>query len=168
MTPGDEPSRTRETLAQSTLDGGRIAAGRLIGRDRILRELGHGGMGAVYLAARADDEYSKHVAIKVVRGVESADVVSYFRRERQILAGLDHPNIARLFDGGTTDDGHCEVEAGRPCAWAEIYQRLKTVGRLDLLKRIVSPRDKSKLMPTVATRRSLYWAIDQEEDGSQS
>jgi hypothetical protein len=66
--------------------------------------------------------------------------------------------------GGTTDDGECEVETGRPCAWAQIYERLKTVGRLDLLKKIVSPRDKSKLMPSVATRKSLYWAIDQDAD----
>lgn len=64
--------------------------------------------------------------------------------------------------GGTTDDGDCEVEAGRPCAWAQIYQRLETVGRLDLLKKIVPPRDKSKLMPSVATRKTLYWAIDQD------
>lgn len=64
--------------------------------------------------------------------------------------------------GGTTDDGECEVEPGRPCAWAQIYQRLKTVGRLDLMKRIVPPRDNSKRIPTVATRRTLYWAIDQQ------
>ncbi|MGQ9575001.1 MAG: methylenetetrahydrofolate reductase C-terminal domain-containing protein [Thermoguttaceae bacterium] len=64
--------------------------------------------------------------------------------------------------GGTTDLGECEVEAGRPCAWAQIYQRLKTVGRLDLLRKIVPPRDKSKLQPSVATRRSLFWAIDQQ------
>ncbi len=64
--------------------------------------------------------------------------------------------------GGTTDDGECEVEAGRPCAWAQIYQRLKTVSRLDLMKRIVPPRDNSKRIPSVARRSTLYWAIDQE------
>ncbi len=64
--------------------------------------------------------------------------------------------------GGTTDEGECEVEAGRPCAWAQIFQRLKTVGRLDLMKRIVPPRDNSKRIPSVATRRTLYWAIDQK------
>jgi serine/threonine protein kinase/tetratricopeptide (TPR) repeat protein len=78
---------------------------RRIGPYRVLRELGHGGMGTVYLAARADDQYQKRVAIKVVRGLDSAEVIRHFRRERQILAGLDHPNIARLLDGGTTDDG---------------------------------------------------------------
>ena len=78
---------------------------RRIGAYRVLRELGHGGMGTVYLAARADDQYQKRVAVKVIRGLDSAEVVRHFRRERQILAGLEHPNIARLFDGGTTDDG---------------------------------------------------------------
>jgi serine/threonine-protein kinase len=78
---------------------------RRIGAYRVLRELGHGGMGTVFLAARADDQYQKRVAIKVIRGLDSAEVVRHFRRERQILAGLDQPNIARLFDGGTTDDG---------------------------------------------------------------
>ena len=70
--------------------------------------------------------------------------------------------------GGTTDDGDCEVETGRPCAWAQIYRRLETVGRLDLLKKIVPPRDKSKLIPSVATRKTLYWAIDQDAGNSQS
>jgi len=78
---------------------------RRIGPYRVLRELGHGGMGTVYLAARDDDQYQKRVAVKVVRGLDSAEVVRHFRRERQILAGLEHPNIARLLDGGTTDDG---------------------------------------------------------------
>ena len=63
-------------------------------------------MGAVYLAARADDEYRKEVAIKLVRrGLDTEDILRRFRNERQILAQLDHPNIARLIDGGTTDDG---------------------------------------------------------------
>jgi serine/threonine protein kinase/tetratricopeptide (TPR) repeat protein len=78
---------------------------RRIGAYRILRELGHGGMGTVYLAARADDQYQKRVAIKTIRGLDSEEVLRHFRRERQILAALDHPNIARLFDGGSTDDG---------------------------------------------------------------
>jgi len=78
---------------------------RRIGAYRVLRELGHGGMGTVFLAARADDQYQKQVAIKVVRGLDSDQIVRYFRRERQILAALDHPNIARLLDGGATEDG---------------------------------------------------------------
>src|SRR5205814_7583 len=78
---------------------------RRIGPYRLLRELGHGGMGTVFLAARADEQFDKRVALKVVRGSDSEEVIRYFRRERQILAGLEHPNIARLLDGGTTDDG---------------------------------------------------------------
>ncbi len=64
--------------------------------------------------------------------------------------------------GGTTDDGDCEVENDRPCTWAQIYQRLKTVNRLDLLKNFMEPRDKSALLPNVATRKTLYWAVDQD------
>jgi serine/threonine protein kinase len=63
-------------------------------------------MGTVYLAARADEQFHKRVALKVIRsGADSAEVVRHFKRERQILAGLDHPNIAKLLDGGATDDG---------------------------------------------------------------
>ncbi len=73
---------------------------------RLLHEIGRGGMGAVYLAERDDDEYRKQVAIKFVRGGwESAETLRRFRTERQVLASLEHPNIARLLDGGTTDDG---------------------------------------------------------------
>jgi eukaryotic-like serine/threonine-protein kinase len=80
--------------------------GRQIGAYKIERELGRGGMGEVYLAWRADNEFRKQVAIKLVRrGVDSENVLRRFRRERQILASFDHPNIARLLDGGTTEDG---------------------------------------------------------------
>src|SRR5260370_22918307 len=68
--------------------------------------IGQGGMGAVYLAARADQAFQKEVAIKLIkRGQDSDDVIRRFRSERQILATLDHPNITRLLDGGTTEDG---------------------------------------------------------------
>ncbi|MBK9705543.1 MAG: protein kinase [Acidobacteria bacterium] len=63
-------------------------------------------MGVVYLAVRADDEYEKQVAIKLVAlGQHQTDLLRRFRRERQILANLDHPNIARLLDGGMTEQG---------------------------------------------------------------
>ncbi len=79
---------------------------RRIGSYRLVRRLGYGGMGVVYLAERDDEEYQKRVAIKLVwPGLHSASVVKRFRRERQILANLDHPNIARLLDGGTTEEG---------------------------------------------------------------
>ncbi len=80
--------------------------GRRVGPYKIVEQIGAGGMGEVYRAFRADDQYKKQVALKVVRGgQDSAFVVSRFRNERQILASLDHPNIARLHDGGTTEDG---------------------------------------------------------------
>ncbi len=79
--------------------------GRQIGHYKIVRELGRGGMGAVYLAMRAD-EYREQVALKIVkRGMDTDFVVRRFRHERQILASLNHPNIARLLDGGTTEEG---------------------------------------------------------------
>ncbi|HWZ82511.1 MAG TPA: serine/threonine-protein kinase [Terriglobales bacterium] len=81
-------------------------AGRRIGVYQIVEEIGHGGMGDVYRAIRADGQYTKEVAVKLVRGgFDSAAVQERFRNERQILASLDHPNIARLLDGGSTDDG---------------------------------------------------------------
>ncbi|MEW6207241.1 MAG: protein kinase [Acidobacteriota bacterium] len=83
-----------------------FAAGRHIGPYRIIGQLGEGGMGAVYLAARDDAEYRKRVAIKVIRPEMNVQIViRRFLSERQILASLDHPNIARLLDGGTTQDG---------------------------------------------------------------
>ncbi|MGH9767973.1 MAG: serine/threonine protein kinase, partial [Blastocatellia bacterium] len=84
----------------------RAVEGRQIGPYRLLREIGHGGMGTVYLAERADAQYQKQVAIKLIRpGMDSQHVIDRFRHERQILAGLDHPNIAKLLDGGASEDG---------------------------------------------------------------
>ena len=80
--------------------------GRVLGAYRIEREVGRGGMGAVYEAIRVDREFKMRVAIKLVkRGMDTDFVLRRFRTERQILAALDHPHIARLLDGGTTDDG---------------------------------------------------------------
>ena len=80
--------------------------GRRLGSYRIEREIGRGGMGAVYEAVRADGEFHLTVAIKVVkRGMDTDLILQRFRRERQILALLDHPNIANFLGGGSTDDG---------------------------------------------------------------
>jgi len=80
--------------------------GQQIGSYKIISELGHGGMGTVYLAARTDESFDRQVALKLIkRGMDSDAIVKRFVMERQILANLDHPNIARLIDGGTTEDG---------------------------------------------------------------
>lgn len=80
--------------------------GRIVGHYRIVREIGRGGMGTVFLALRNDGEFRQEVALKVISsaylGVEN---LRRFRQERQILAALNHPNIARLLDGGVTEDG---------------------------------------------------------------
>lgn len=94
--------RIRTRLKAEALD----YAGRAFGSYRILRELGRGGMGAVFLAERADGEFTRQVAIKVVRrSIADPELERRFRRERQILATLNHPNIAHLLDGGVSADG---------------------------------------------------------------
>ena len=81
-------------------------SGRRLGAYQIIREIGRGGMGAVYLATRADDTFHKQVAIKIVAApLGDEDLLRRFRRERQILAELEHPLIARLLDGGATEEG---------------------------------------------------------------
>jgi non-specific serine/threonine protein kinase/serine/threonine-protein kinase len=80
--------------------------GRRLGTYEIVEQIGAGGMGEVYRAIRADDQYRKQVAIKLLRAGQNSDfVIRRFKNERQILASLDHPNIARLLDGGTTEEG---------------------------------------------------------------
>lgn len=86
--------------------GIRPAEGDRVGPYRIAAPLGQGGMGAVFLAERADGQFEQRVALKVIRsGLASERIVRRFQDERQILARLNHPNIARLLDGGVTDDG---------------------------------------------------------------
>jgi len=82
------------------------AEGKRIGPYRLTRLVGRGGMGAVYEAVRDDAHFEQQVAIKLIKGGMDSDFVrDRFLRERQILASLDHPHIARLFDGGATEDG---------------------------------------------------------------
>ena len=98
---------------------GPLRVGQVLGDYRIVEIIGEGGMGTVYRAVRSDTEYELAVAIKIVRGgFDSAALTERFRQERQILADLNHPHIARLLDGGTTPDGLpylvMEFIAGQP------------------------------------------------------
>src|SRR5678816_3190493 len=97
---------TEMGMLQAIADEEDPMIGRRLGAYRIEREIGRGGMGAVYEALRADNEFNKRAAIKLVkRGMDTDFILRRFRKERQILAALDHPHIAGLLDGGTTEDG---------------------------------------------------------------
>lgn len=112
-----------------------------IGNYKIARELGRGGMGVVYEAVRDDGEFSQKAAIKIIkRGMDSDDILRRFRNERQILAELQHPNIARLFDGGVTEDGSpyyvMEYIEGEPL---DVYCREENCGireKLEIFRQI--------------------------------
>ncbi|MGD0360892.1 MAG: serine/threonine-protein kinase [Bryobacteraceae bacterium] len=110
-------------------------------RYRLMERIGAGGMGVVYKAVRADDEYSKLVAIKIVQDSDPA-TVRRLRQERQILAGLEHPHIARLLDGGTTADGRpflvMEYVAGVPVDRYVAAARLPLRELLELFRKICS------------------------------
>lgn len=122
-------------------DESRQAAGRMIGPYRIAREVGRGGMSVVYLAERADDAYRKQVAVKLVwPGLMTGEIERRFRQERRILARLDHPNIARLLDGGVTEDG-CqyvvmEYVEGEPITEFCDSRKLSITERLKLFQQI--------------------------------
>jgi serine/threonine protein kinase len=115
--------------------------GRRVGAYLILRELGRGGMGTVYLASRHDDVVHKQVAIKIVRaGPCDGDVLRRFRQERDILAALDHPVIARFIDGGSTEEGLpyfvMDYIEGEPIdSWCD-RRRLNVTERLKLFQSV--------------------------------
>lgn len=130
--------------ARAVAAGAGEGAGRIgerVGPYRLLREIGHGGMGTVYLAERADEQYRASVAIKFVRGVLAApELARRLRAERQILADLTHPNIAWLLDGGTAQDGTpyivMEYVDGAPIdIWCDRHG-LGLMGRLALFGRV--------------------------------
>ena len=110
-----------------------------LGPYRLIREIGHGGMGTVYLGVRDDDAFQKRVAIKVLkRGIDTDSVVRRFRHERQILASLEHPFIASLLDGGSTADGRpyfaMDYVEGQPIVDYCDTHRLDTSARLALFR----------------------------------
>jgi eukaryotic-like serine/threonine-protein kinase len=94
-------------LDTTTRDRRKALLGRVVGNYKLVSVLGHGGTGTVYLGERADRQYSAQVAVKIVdNGTMQGELGLRFRAERQILASLNHPNIARLLDAGETDEGN--------------------------------------------------------------
>ena len=115
-------------------------AGQQVGPYTLVRLLGRGGMGDVFLARR-DEPFRRHVALKIIRqGMDTRDVLARFSMERQILASLDHPNIARLLDGGMTDEGRpyfaMEYIEGRPITTYCDAHRLGLEDRLRLFQTV--------------------------------
>jgi len=115
--------------------------GARVGPYRLVREIGQGGMGTVYLAERADGAYEQQVAVKFVRqGGPREELLRRLRHERQILAYLKHPNIARLLDGGVTEEGQpflvMEYVEGLPIDRYCEEQALSTAERLDLFQTV--------------------------------
>lgn len=105
--PDADPFRTAiGDVAARFIGEAPLSSGLRLGAYRLIEEIGRGGMGSVYLAQRDDDEFRKQVAIKVVkRGMDTDHLLRRFRQERRILARLEHPNIARILDAGSTADG---------------------------------------------------------------
>ncbi|BAH40441.1 putative serine/threonine protein kinase [Gemmatimonas aurantiaca T-27] len=123
------------------LPPGRTLVDRTLGAYRVTREIGRGGMGVVYEGVRVDNQFNQRVAIKSLGvGLDRPELHWRFKRERQILAGLSHPNIAALYDGGTTEDGIpylvMEFVPGMPIdEWCDTRQ-LFIAQRLDLFRQV--------------------------------
>jgi serine/threonine protein kinase len=136
--------RLSARLSETRIDADQVGAARYVGPYQIDRLLGRGGMGAVYLAHRADGEFHQQVAIKLIDFPLATDLFrDRFRMERQILAGLTHPYIARLLDGGVGSDGELYLAmeyvegVSIPCAPACSSSR-KFARRCSMLTRIWS------------------------------
>lgn len=135
-------SSPAEKLAGACLTGS-VSDLQHLGCWRLVQELGHGGMGVVYLAERNDGQFAQQAAIKIIRrGMDSAELLRRFHTERQILASLNHPYIARLLDGGTTPDGRpwyvMEFINGKPLDEYCDEHRLSLSERLLLFRKICS------------------------------
>jgi eukaryotic-like serine/threonine-protein kinase len=143
----------------------RSLAGRQLGHYRLLSQLGAGGMGEVYLAARADDQYRKQVAIKLLkRGMDTDNILSRFRHERQILAALNHHNITRLLDCGVSEDGLpyfvMEYIAGAPITEYCDRHQLSTEARINLFLQ-VAPQSITRIRTwssIAISSRATFWS----------
>ncbi|MBV8672445.1 MAG: serine/threonine protein kinase, partial [Acidobacteriaceae bacterium] len=118
-------------------------AGLQVGPYRLLREIDRGGMGAVYLGVRSDDQYFQIVAVKMIRqGMESPTLIQRFRAERQILATLKHPNIGSILDGGEMEDGRpyivMEYVEGQPITQASKNRGLSIRQRVEMFRAVCS------------------------------
>ncbi|HEX5689322.1 MAG TPA: serine/threonine-protein kinase, partial [Roseiflexaceae bacterium] len=142
----EQPPALRTEALSAALTESDPLIGQRLGVYRVGRQLGRGGMGAVYLAERDDDEFEQRVAIKLIkRGMDSDEIVQRFRQERQILAQLNHPHIARLLDGGTTPDGRpyfvMDYIEGEPLyAWCDA-QQLGLRERIALFRQVCAAVD---------------------------
>ena len=157
---GDDSLRTEIESLLSSFDGAasfledcpaadvvsaqsRAIAGKRIGAYRIIREIGQGGMAVVYLGERDDQNYRKQVAIKMVKpGIDSEQVLRRFRNERQTLAALDHSNIVKLLDGGSSENGSpylvMEYVEGLPIDQYCDLNKLSIDDRLRLFREVCS------------------------------
>jgi eukaryotic-like serine/threonine-protein kinase len=133
--------KTDARLFAGTFDARDPLIGEKVGAYHLLEEIGRGGMGAVYLAERADGSFRRQVAIKLIkRGMETEFILRRFRNERQVLATLSHPFIARLYDGGTTPNGLpyfvMEYVAGEPLYKFCDQRKLSVKGRLEIFLKV--------------------------------
>lgn len=138
-----ETDETRNSGGDSQARGQGRSPWPRIGPYEVIREIGRGGMGTVYLASRADRAYSKEVAIKVIRrGLDNDFLLRRFRNERQILAALEHPYIAALFDGGSTESGLpymvMEYVKGEEILSYSDAKRLTVRERLEIFRKVCS------------------------------
>jgi serine/threonine protein kinase/Tfp pilus assembly protein PilF len=136
--PNNEDFSKAERAGEAEIDS---LAGKRVGIYRLETKIGKGGMGAVYAARRDDGEFRQKVAVKLIRrGMDTDFVLNRFRHERQILASLEHPFIARLLDGGTTDDGLpyfvMDFIEGEPLIEYAEKNSLDLRARLELFRRV--------------------------------
>ena len=152
LSASQDESRARRFLETRDLVAGHVASlveadpgliGKQFGPYRVLALLGHGGMGSVWLAERADGLFTRQVALKLVHPALKSRVMSErFAREREILASLNHPNIARLLDAGFAEDGQSylalDYVAGTPLTTYCDERRLSVRERLELFRQVLS------------------------------
>ncbi|MDQ3043197.1 MAG: protein kinase, partial [Acidobacteriota bacterium] len=136
--PNKEDSSAADKERDAEIDS---YLGKRVGIYRLQKKIGKGGMGAVYSASRVDGEFHQKVAVKLIkRGMDTDFVLNRFRHERQILASLEHPFIARLLDGGTTTDGLpyfvMDFIMGEPLIEFAVKNTLDLRGRLELFRRV--------------------------------